>query len=105
MTHLDTPLAIDILDGRKQSYFLLAEKEDAMNEIALQEQLARLQNELKLAGGEADKRLLELRVEVDRLKIELAALKNFLAAANPSFAEQFSQVLARTIEEVNPEFE
>jgi hypothetical protein len=76
-----------------------------MNEIALQEQLARLQNELKLAGGEADKRLLELRVEMDRLKIELAALKNFLAAANPSFAEQFSQVLARTIEEVNPEFE
>jgi uncharacterized small protein (DUF1192 family) len=83
----------------------LAEKEDAMNEIALQEQLARLQNELKLAGGEVDKRLLELRVEVDRLKIELAALKNFMAAASPSFAEQFPQVLARTIEEVNPEFE
>lgn len=76
-----------------------------MNEIALQEQLARLQNELKLAGGETDKRLLELRVEVDRLKLELAALKNFLSAANPSFAEQFPQVLARTIEEVNPEFE
>jgi hypothetical protein len=76
-----------------------------MNEIALQEQLARLQNELKLAGGEADKRLLELRVEADRLKIELAALKNFLAATSPSFAEQFPQVLARTIEEVNPEFE
>lgn len=76
-----------------------------MNEIALREQLARLQNELKLAGGEADKRLLELRVEVDRLKIELAALKKFLAASNPSFAEQFLHVLARTIEEVNPEFE
>lgn len=76
-----------------------------MNEIALQEQLARLQNELKLAGGETDRRLLELRVEVDRLKLELAALKKFLAAANPSFAEQFPQVLARTIEEVNPEFE
>ena len=55
-----------------------------MNEIALQEQLARLRKELKLAGEEADKRLLELRVEVDWLKIELAALKNFLAAANPT---------------------
>jgi hypothetical protein len=88
-----------------QSDFLLAEKEDVMNEIALQEQLARLQNELKLAGGDTDRRLLELRVEVDRLKLELAALKTFLAAASPSFAEQFPQVLARTIEEVNPEFE
>lgn len=76
-----------------------------MNEIALREELTRLQNELKLTGGETDRRLLELRVEVDRLKIELAALKNFLAAANPSFAEQFPHVLARTIEEVNPEFE
>jgi uncharacterized small protein (DUF1192 family) len=76
-----------------------------MNEIALQEELARLQKELQLAGEEADQRLLELRVEVERLKIELAALKNFLAAANPSFAEQFPHVLARTIAEVNPEFE
>lgn len=76
-----------------------------MNEIALREELARLQKELTLAGGETDRRLLELRVEMDRLKIELAALKNFLAAANPSFAEQYPQVLARTIEEVNPEFE
>jgi uncharacterized small protein (DUF1192 family) len=76
-----------------------------MSEIALQEELERLQNELSMAGEETDQRLLELRVEVDRLKIELAALKNFLAASNPAFAEQFPQVLARTIEEVNPEFE
>jgi hypothetical protein len=75
-----------------------------MNEIALQEQLTRLQKELKLAGEEADRRQLELRVEVDRLKLEMTALKRFLATANPSFAEQFPQVLAKTIEEVNPEF-
>jgi len=76
-----------------------------MNEIALQEQLARLLKEQTLAAGQTDDRLLELRVEVDRLKIELAAVKTFLAAANPSFAEQFPQVLARAIEEVNPEFQ
>lgn len=45
-----------------------------MNEIVLQEELERLQKERKPA------------------------------AANPSFAEQFPQVLDRTIEEVNPEF-
>lgn len=76
-----------------------------MNEIVLQQELERLQKERKLAAAETDRQLLELRVEVDRLKLELAALKSFLAAANPSFAEQFPQVLARTIEEVNPEFE
>jgi len=76
-----------------------------MNEIiALQEQMTRLQRELKMAGGTTDGQMLELRVEVDRLKIEVAALKSFLAAANPSFAEQFPEVLSRTIEEINPEF-
>jgi len=76
-----------------------------MNEIiALQEQLTRLQRELKVAGEGADAQMFELRVEVDRLKIEVAALKSFLAAANPSFAEQFPEVLSRAVEEINPEF-
>jgi len=76
-----------------------------MNEIiALQEQLTRLRREQKMAGEAADAQMLELRVEVDRLKIEVSALKSFLAAANPSFAEQYPEVLSRAIEEINPEF-
>ena len=75
-----------------------------MSGIALKEEVARLQNEAVLAGAETDRRLLDLRAELDRLKLEMTAMKAFLAAANPSFAEQFPQVLARTIAEVDPEF-
>lgn len=75
-----------------------------MSGIALKEEVARLQNEAVLAGAETDRRLLDLRAELDRLKLEMMALKAFLVAANPSFAEQFPQVLARTIAEVDPEY-
>jgi hypothetical protein len=67
------------------------------------EPLARLQREIRMLGDETDKSLLELRVEVDRLKLEVAALKTFLETAFPAFSEQFSQILARTIQEVDPE--
>lgn len=76
-----------------------------MNEKAVQEELSRLRNQLKVSGEEADKKVLDLRVELDRLKIEIVALKGFLSSANPSFSEEFPRILARTIEEVNPEFE
>jgi hypothetical protein len=82
---------------------LKAEGYISMNDKVLKEQLDRLQKELSLAGAETDKRLLELRVEMDRLKLETAALRSFLSAVYPSFAEQFPQILAETIQEVDPE--
>lgn len=74
-----------------------------MNEKIPKEQLDRLHKELSLAGAETDKRLLELRVEMDRLRLETAALRTFLGAVYPSFAEQFPQILAETIQEMDPE--
>lgn len=74
-----------------------------MNGFAMNEEVARLQKELSLSGAETDKRLLDLRVEVDRLRLEMAALKTFLGAAYPSFGEQFPQILAQTIQDVDPE--
>jgi len=74
-----------------------------MNDKLLKEQIDRLQKELSLAGAETDKRLFDMRVEIDRLKLETAALKSFLGAVYPSFAEQFPQILAETIQEVDPE--
>jgi len=74
-----------------------------MNQSIPAEQLAHLQKEFRLLGEETDKSILELRVEVDRLKLEIAALKTILGSIFPTFAEQFPQVLARTIQEVDPE--
>ena len=74
-----------------------------MNDKVAKEQIDRLQKELSLAGVETDRRLLELRVEMDRLKLEAAALRSFLAAVYPSFVEQFPRILAETIQEVDPE--
>jgi hypothetical protein len=76
-----------------------------MNSIALEEQVARLEKEIRLGGVEVEQRLLELRAEVDRVRLEVAAVKLFLGAAYPAFKEQFPQILARVIEEVNPEFQ
>lgn len=76
-----------------------------MNEIAVEEKLDRLARELRLAGDETERRLLELRAEIDRVKLELAAVKRYLRTLNPAFDEEFPRIKARTIEEFNPEFE
>ncbi|WP_432820950.1 hypothetical protein [Trichloromonas sp.] len=74
-----------------------------MREIALEEKISLLQKGMQFAGVETDRCLLELRLEVDRLRLELTALKNFMKASNPSFAEQFPLILEKTIHEVDPE--
>jgi hypothetical protein len=76
-----------------------------MNEVALKEQITRLENEFRLGGTQTEQRLLELRAEIDRVRLEMAAVRTFLDSAFPSFAEQFPLILARTLKEVNPEFE
>lgn len=76
-----------------------------MNQVALEEQLSRLEKEVRIGGTETEEKLFELRAEIDRLRLEVAAVKSFLCAVFPSFEEQFPQILSRTIEEVNPEFQ
>ncbi|OHB29011.1 MAG: hypothetical protein A2X84_14645 [Desulfuromonadaceae bacterium GWC2_58_13] len=74
-----------------------------MNEIAPEEKIDRLQNRVRFAGAETDRCLIELRLEVDHLRLELTALKQFMTVSNPSFAEQFPQILEKAIHEVDPE--
>jgi hypothetical protein len=74
-----------------------------MKEIAIEEKINLLEKGMQFAGTETDRCLLELRLEVDRLRLELTALKNFMKVSNPSFAEQFPQILETTIYEVDPE--
>lgn len=74
-----------------------------MNEKAVKEQIERLQKEFSLAGDEIDRRILDLQLQADRLRLETAALKTFLGVVYPSFTEQFPQILAETIQKVDPE--
>jgi hypothetical protein len=76
-----------------------------MNQIALEERIARLEKELLHGSVYAEQRLLDMRAEIDRLRLELSAVRQFLGMVYPSFEEQFPQILSRTIQEVNPEFD
>jgi hypothetical protein len=108
---LDTPPRVDILNLRLSKEpdeapwngFYSARKGREMNQNALEERLIRLEKELRLGGEQAENRFLELRVEIDRMKLDLAAVKTFLGSAFPSFSEQFPQILERTVQEIDPE--
>jgi hypothetical protein len=76
-----------------------------MNQVALEERIARLEKELLRGGMHAEQRLLDLRADIDRLRLELSAVRQFLGVVYPSFEEQYPQILSRTIQEVNPEFD
>jgi hypothetical protein len=80
-------------------------KEVLMNLVALEERIARLEKELLRGAMHAEQRLLDQRAEIDRLHLELSAVRQFLGAVYPSFEEQFPQIMSRTIQEVNPEFD
>lgn len=94
---LDTPPPVVML------YRQPKEKRPKMNQVALEEQLSRLEKEIRLGGAEVDERFLDLRADLDRLHLEMTAVKTYLETAFPTFREQFPQILARTIQEVNPE--
>ncbi len=76
-----------------------------MSQISLEEQLDLLQKELRIGGAETEQRMLDLRAEVDRVHLELAAIKKFLGTVFPVFEEQYPQILSRTMEDFNPEFD
>jgi hypothetical protein len=42
---------------------------------------------------------------MDRLKLEIAALRAFLEHAFPDFEKQFSEYFQQTVRQVNPEFQ
>ncbi len=71
----------------------------------MEEKIARLEKEFGLWGSDTERKLLDLRADADRVRIELAAIKNFLRAEIPSFEKEFPRILERAIEEINPEFE
>lgn len=74
-----------------------------MNDVALQKEIKRIADELRLSGEFAENRFIELKAEVDRLKLEIAALSRFLERTVPSFNRDFPAVREQVFQEVDPE--
>lgn len=76
-----------------------------MNLVALEKELDRVSRQLSLAGDANDARFIEMKAEIDKVKLEIAALNSFLEQAIPSFARDFPVVREKIFREVNPEVE
>lgn len=72
-----------------------------MREVNLQDELTRLQKEFRNFSAASERSLREMRAELERCRLELKALETFFGSVNPSFVEQFPQVLERTVRESN----
>jgi hypothetical protein len=76
-----------------------------VNLVALQKEIDRMGTELRLSGELTDSRLMELKADIDRLKLEIAALNRFLEQALPSFAQVYPDMKEKIFREVNPEMD
>lgn len=70
-----------------------------MKEPNLQDELTRLQKEFRTYSATNERTIRELRADLERCRLELTALESFFGSVNPSFVEQFPQVLERTVRE------
>lgn len=70
-----------------------------MKEVNLQDELTRLQKEFINFSAVSERNIKELRADLERCRLELKALETFFGSVNPSFVEQFPQVLERTVRE------
>lgn len=76
-----------------------------MNLVALQKEVDRVSRELRVSGDLTDARLIEMKADLDQIKLEIAALSRFLEREIPSFARDFPEVREKILREVNPEVE
>lgn len=76
-----------------------------MNEVALQKQIEELESELRLSGEFTNRRLLDMKAEMDRLKLELTVLARFLEREMPSFTRDFQSIREEVFQEVDPEID
>jgi len=60
--------------------------------------------ELSVLVEELDKSKLDLRSEVDVLRIEVETLKTFLKKHHPKFTGTFGKIKSQTMMETNPEW-
>jgi hypothetical protein len=70
-----------------------------MKELNLQDELIRLQKEFRAFSAASEQKIRDLQTDLERCRLELKALETFFGSVNPSFVEQFPQVLERTVRE------
>jgi hypothetical protein len=70
-----------------------------MKELNLQDELARVRKECHQHALAAERSIQQLRADLELCRLELKALEAFFGSVNPSFVEQFPQVLERTVRE------
>lgn len=76
-----------------------------MNLVALQKAIDRMAEELRLSGEFTDTRFMDVRAELDRVRLEVEVFKRVLEKAIPSFARDFEQTKKEMVQEFNPEIE
>jgi hypothetical protein len=76
-----------------------------MNLVALQKEIDRITEELRLSGEYADTHFIDVRADLDHIRLEVEAIKRYLAKALPDFGRDFEQVKEEIVQEFDPEFE
>ncbi|MBN1848151.1 MAG: hypothetical protein JW932_06160 [Deltaproteobacteria bacterium] len=76
-----------------------------MNETLLLKRIENIDNELEILREYHQNDLIELRGEIDRLKLELVVFRKFLEKQFPDFPQRFKEDYVQTIHEFNPEFD
>lgn len=74
-----------------------------MNEVQINEKLRLLEQEITLAGDATETLRLEMRAEIDALRLENEVLKRCLELVHPELKERFAAVRAEVIQETDPE--
>jgi hypothetical protein len=74
-----------------------------MNEVQINEKLRLLEQEIALAGDATETLRLEMRAEIDALRLENEVLKRCLQLIHPEMQEHFAALRADVIHETNPE--
>jgi hypothetical protein len=75
-----------------------------MNGKKTSTKIALLERELSVLVEELDKRKLDLRSEMDVLRIEVETLNTLLKKHHPKFAGTFGKIKSQTMMETNPEW-
>ena len=75
-----------------------------MQELDIEQRFHLMQKEIEAAVSILKDAKLDLTAAVDSLKIELEAMKTFIARHHPDFAESFAKFKEEAIKAIDPEW-